>query len=228
MAAWIRERETGSPRRRPTRSRVQCSPGDHLSLLGPRGPSFVFARRMRAMNPDRPVPADLQALGTTDASFETALAVVDLPAGAMRRITRGDLDILLAHTPVGIVATDDRCPHMSAPLSIGVLDECVVACPLHEGRFDLATGDVVQMPTTGGLDSDGRYHPTWSPAGGEPRPTRPARRPRRAGSPASAACAFTRSGSSMIGSRSRCHRSRATRRTDLSRPQAPSSGPRQP
>jgi hypothetical protein len=25
------------------------------------------------------------------------------------------------------------------------------------------------MPTTGGLDPDGVYHPTWSPAGGEPK-----------------------------------------------------------
>ena len=78
-----------------------------------------------------------------------------------------DRDVLLAHTTRGIVATDDRCPHMSAPLSIGELDGCVVACPLHEGRFDLASGDPVQMPTTGGLDPSGHYHPTWSPAGRE-------------------------------------------------------------
>jgi nitrite reductase/ring-hydroxylating ferredoxin subunit len=116
-----------------------------------------------------PFRADLQALGTADAPFETVLALEALPAGAMRRITRGDLDILLAHTSVGIVATDDRCPHMSAPLSIGELDDCVVACPLHEGRFDLSTGEPVRMPTTGGLDPDGRYHPTWSPAGREPK-----------------------------------------------------------
>ena len=83
----------------------------------------------------------------------------------MRRVTVGELDVLLANTPDGIVATDDRCPHMSAPLSIGELDGCVVACPLHEGRFDLCTGETVQMPTTGGLDADGIYHPTWSPAG---------------------------------------------------------------
>jgi nitrite reductase/ring-hydroxylating ferredoxin subunit len=123
---------------------------------------------MKSMNP-RPAPyrADLQALGTADAPFEAVLELVDLPVGTMRRVTRGDLDMLLANTPVGIVATDDRCPHMSAPLSIGELDECIVACPLHEGRFDLATGDVVRMPTTGGLDADGRYHPTWSPAGRE-------------------------------------------------------------
>jgi nitrite reductase/ring-hydroxylating ferredoxin subunit len=88
-----------------------------------------------------------------------------LPEGAMRRVTHGDLDVLIAHTPFGLLATDDRCPHMSAPLSIGELDGCVVACPLHEGQFDLCSGDVVRMPTTGGLDANGAYHPTWSPAG---------------------------------------------------------------
>jgi 3-phenylpropionate/trans-cinnamate dioxygenase ferredoxin subunit len=123
---------------------------------------------MRTMNPRAaPYPPNLQALGTEDAPFEDVLGATELPAGAMRRVTRGDLDVLLAHTPAGIVATDDRCPHMSAPLSIGDLDGCVVACPLHDGRFDLATGDPVQMPNTGGLDPDGRYHPTWSPAGRE-------------------------------------------------------------
>lgn len=112
-------------------------------------------------------PEHLQAIGTVDAPFEAMLDVAELPAGTMRRVTRGGLDVLLAHTTEGIVATDDRCPHMSAPLSIGDLDACVVACPLHEGKFDLATGETVQMPTTGGLDADGRYHPTWSPAGRE-------------------------------------------------------------
>ena len=116
-----------------------------------------------------PYPAELQALGTAAAPFEEVLRASELPMGALRRVSRGDLDILLAHTPAGIVATDDRCPHMSAPLSIGELDGCVVACPLHEGRFDLCTGDPVQMPTTGGLDPDGRYHPTWSSAGREPK-----------------------------------------------------------
>jgi nitrite reductase/ring-hydroxylating ferredoxin subunit len=58
---------------------------------------------------------------------------------------------------------------MSAPLSVGELDGCVVACPLHDGRFDLSTGDPVQMPTTGGLYPDGRYHPVWTPDGREPK-----------------------------------------------------------
>ncbi len=123
-----------------------------------------------------PFPARLAAVGTERAAFIAVLDVADLPAGTMRRVTRGDLDLLLAHTDEGVVATDDRCPHMSAPLSIGELDGCVVACPLHEGRFDLASGEPVQMPTTGGLDPDGVYHPTWSPAGRDPKVDPPGRK----------------------------------------------------
>jgi nitrite reductase/ring-hydroxylating ferredoxin subunit len=59
---------------------------------------------------------------------------------------------------------------MSAPLSIGRLAGCVIDCPLHNGRFDLCTGDTVQLPTTRGLDADGTAHPTWSPPGSEPKP----------------------------------------------------------
>lgn len=116
-----------------------------------------------------PYPSQLTVFGADAAPFTAVLATGDLPPGSMRRVSRGDLDVLVAHTERGVVAVDDRCPHMSAPLSIGTLDGCVVACPLHDGRFDLASGDPVQMPTTGGLDPDGRYHPTWSPAGREPK-----------------------------------------------------------
>lgn len=116
-----------------------------------------------------PYPPELRWPGTDEAGFEDLAAVDDLPPGAFRRVSRGELDILLAHVPGGIVAVDDRCPHMSAPLSLGTLEGCVVGCPLHDGRFDLCTGDPVRMPTTGGLDPDGDYHPTWSPAGREPK-----------------------------------------------------------
>jgi len=58
---------------------------------------------------------------------------------------------------------------MSAPLSEGSLEGCLVTCPLHRGSFDLLTGDVVQFPTTGGLDADGRSIAPWSPPGSPPR-----------------------------------------------------------
>src|SRR4051794_39819553 len=79
------------------------------------------------------IPARLTAVGARGAPFEPAIAADELPPGAMRRVTFGDLDVLLAHTSNGVVAVDDRCPHMSAPLSLGRLDGCLVDCPLHSG-----------------------------------------------------------------------------------------------
>ncbi len=121
-------------------------------------------------------PPELLAPGASAASFRAALALADLPPGTLRRVSFGDHDILLAHTAAGLCAVDDRCPHMSAPLSLGELDGCVVACPLHAGRFDLASGEPVQMPTTGGLRPDGTYEPTWVPPGREPKEDPPGKK----------------------------------------------------
>jgi nitrite reductase/ring-hydroxylating ferredoxin subunit len=88
----------------------------------------------------------------------------------MLRISRGDLDVLIVHCEAGIAATEDRCPHMSAPLSEGRLEGCLVHCPLHRGAFDLRDGDVVTFPTTGGLDAEGTSRPPWQPDGAEVRP----------------------------------------------------------
>jgi 3-phenylpropionate/trans-cinnamate dioxygenase ferredoxin component len=135
---------------------------------------------MTIERPTFPIPAafppELAAAGAAEGIAVDGGPLADLPEGAMRRVSHGDLDVLVAHTPAGIVAVDDRCPHMSAPLSIGELDGCVVACPLHEGRFDLCSGDVVRMPTTGGLDPDGFYHATWSSAGKAPKTDPPGKK----------------------------------------------------
>ena len=121
-------------------------------------------------------PPDLLAPGAASAAFRPALLVAELPPGSLRRVSFGDLDVLLAHTDLGVCAVDDRCPHMAAPLSLGDLDGCVVGCPLHNGRFDLASGDPVQMPTTGGLWPDGRYEPVWAPPDRELRPDPPGKK----------------------------------------------------
>jgi len=113
------------------------------------------------------VPRELRAPGTRAAPFVEIVPLADLEPGTMRRVTLAGIDLLVAWTDEGIVVTDDRCPHMAAPLSIGELAGCIVACPLHEGRFDLVSGETVRMPTTGGLDTDGNYHRPWSPTGAE-------------------------------------------------------------
>jgi nitrite reductase/ring-hydroxylating ferredoxin subunit len=133
-------------------------------------------RAARADDRAADFPPNLVAPGADRAPYRRLLALGDLSPGGLRRVSHGDLDILLARTPNGIVAVDDRCPHMAAPLSLGELDGCAVACPLHNGLFDLCTGEPVRMPTTGGLDPDGGYHPTWSPAGSAPKDDPPGKK----------------------------------------------------
>lgn len=116
-----------------------------------------------------PIPEGLTAIGADEAPFVAALPVADAPTGSMRRVTFGDLDVLIANSARGLVAIADRCPHMSAPLSLGTLEGCLVACPLHDGRFDLVTGRVDRMPNTGGLLPDGTYVPVWTPEGKAPK-----------------------------------------------------------
>jgi 3-phenylpropionate/trans-cinnamate dioxygenase ferredoxin subunit len=115
-------------------------------------------------------PPHLAVPGTQGAPFTPLLPVADLPSGSMRRVSRDDLDLLIAHTERGLVAVDDRCPHMSAPLSLGSLDGCVVDCVLHKAAFDLSTGATLRFPTTGGLDADGAYRPSWQPEGSAAKP----------------------------------------------------------
>lgn len=115
-------------------------------------------------------PTELQAAGTVDSPWAALARLDEIGEGGMLRVTRGDLDVLVAVTPDGVAALEDRCPHMAAPLSAGSLEECIVACPLHRGRFDLRDGSTVTFPTTGGLDADGTYVPTWTPPDATPKP----------------------------------------------------------
>ena len=52
-----------------------------------------------------PFPPELVASGVSEDAFEALLSVAELPSGSMHRVSRGDLDVLLAHTTDGIVAT---------------------------------------------------------------------------------------------------------------------------
>ncbi len=66
--------------------------------------------------------------------------VDDVPLGEGRAVTVDGRRIALFRTPGGWHALDDACPHRGGPLSDGLLADCLVTCPLHERRFDLASG----------------------------------------------------------------------------------------
>lgn len=67
--------------------------------------------------------------------------VDDIPPGEGRPVTILGRRIAVFRAETGWYALDDACPHRGGPLSDGVLAESSVICPLHERRFDLASGE---------------------------------------------------------------------------------------
>ena len=50
------------------------------------------------------------------------------------------------HTPDGFFATDGYCTHEEEHLEDGIVIGNVIECPLHQGRFDVRTGNALSAP----------------------------------------------------------------------------------
>ena len=68
-------------------------------------------------------------------------AVADVPLGEGRAITVEGRRIAIFNAPTGWYALDHACPHRGGPLADGIVSDSCVTCPLHERRFDLASGE---------------------------------------------------------------------------------------
>ena len=74
--------------------------------------------------------------------------VSELPPGGMRLVEWEDLEIGVFNCAGELLAIEDRCSHDNGNLVEGELDEatCTVECPRHGSRFDLRTGNPVNLP----------------------------------------------------------------------------------
>jgi nitrite reductase/ring-hydroxylating ferredoxin subunit len=70
----------------------------------------------------------------------------ELAQGTMKGIEVGGTKVVLVHGSSGIRAFEDRCGHMSAPISIGTFKSGVLKCALHAAVFDAETGAVRGQP----------------------------------------------------------------------------------
>lgn len=58
----------------------------------------------------------------------------------------GPLAIAVYRAEGQFYATQDLCTHEHAYLSDGVVIDCIVECPYHQGRFDVRTGKAMGAP----------------------------------------------------------------------------------
>ncbi len=71
-------------------------------------------------------------------------ALADIPRRGARVVRRADGDIAIFRTADDqVFALRDRCPHRGGPLSQGLVHGHRVACPLHDWKILLETGQAV-------------------------------------------------------------------------------------
>ncbi len=97
-----------------------------------------------------------QRVGVTHAvvdepeSFTAVANSADVPEGAMRRVRRDELDLLIVRQHGQLCALAHSCAHLGGPLSEGTLKDGSVVCPWHGSEFALDDGHVINGPATQG------------------------------------------------------------------------------
>ena len=77
-----------------------------------------------------------------------ACGVEDVPLGEGRAITLDGRRIAIFRAAGGWYALDAACPHRGGPLADGIVCDRSVICPLHDRRFDLASGSGLNCDDT--------------------------------------------------------------------------------
>jgi 3-phenylpropionate/trans-cinnamate dioxygenase ferredoxin component len=74
--------------------------------------------------------------------------VGELPPGSMRLVSAGSLDVGVYNCGGELYAIEDRCSHDDGPLCEGDWEpeDCVVVCPRHGSRFEIASGRPLTLP----------------------------------------------------------------------------------
>ena len=80
--------------------------------------------------------------------WKDVIAVADLEPGWVTRVRVGARTLAIYDTPTGIYASLPLCTHGGADLCDGYFDRHVIECPLHQGAFDVRTGEPVAAPAT--------------------------------------------------------------------------------
>lgn len=89
---------------------------------------------------------------STEAGVTVRLGGVEqVPPGEGRVFEVGGTPVAVFRTRAGgVYATQPACPHRGGPLADGLLGGTTLVCPLHQRRFDLASGQPLD-PGTGCL-----------------------------------------------------------------------------
>ena len=76
-----------------------------------------------------------------------------IPAGDVIGVNVAGKDIALYKVEGKVFATDNLCTHGKARMSDGFLEGHEIECPLHQGRFDIRSGQATLAPCSDAIRS---------------------------------------------------------------------------
>ncbi len=83
---------------------------------------------------------------TATITWHPTLAPCDIEEHGVGRANVNGLNIALYVVDGEYFATADLCTHGNASLADGYLDGELIECPLHQGTFNVKTGEAVDAP----------------------------------------------------------------------------------
>jgi 3-phenylpropionate/trans-cinnamate dioxygenase ferredoxin subunit len=79
-------------------------------------------------------------------TWHTVGSVGDIPAERVAVYYIGDHDVAVCNVDGQFYAIDDLCTHDGGSLDQGQLDGDEIECPRHGARFNVTTGEAIQLP----------------------------------------------------------------------------------
>ncbi|MET0819419.1 MAG: non-heme iron oxygenase ferredoxin subunit [Aeromicrobium sp.] len=80
--------------------------------------------------------------------FVAAAPLADVPDGGALAVEIDGEEIALVRDGDDVYAVRDECSHAAIPLSEGDVEGCEIECWLHGSRFDVRTGEALNLPAT--------------------------------------------------------------------------------
>jgi naphthalene 1,2-dioxygenase system ferredoxin subunit len=81
-------------------------------------------------------------------NWQDAAAREDVPEADVIGVQVGGKEIALYEVEGEVFASDNVCTHGHARMSDGFLEGREIECPLHQGKFDVCTGQALCAPLT--------------------------------------------------------------------------------
>ncbi len=88
-----------------------------------------------------------QPEATPSSGYRRVCTTTDIPEGTMSKLDLGDREVMIANVGGRFYASETWCTHQRSDLSMGLLSDKVVMCPLHQARFNLDNGKVLEGPS---------------------------------------------------------------------------------